>query len=147
MEIKFFETFLTKHFRYLKWRYSPKKAVCKAYVRESSSPKQPAIRFVRKPSILGTERNSWWIPQLWKAFGSITPSSHIQQSSTRNCWKHLNAHDWTRRHRRNHPVAQVQHPAFRLIWCWCWTKDVTCWNYCWWFRNPANHLGCLKHCK
>ena len=26
---------ITKHFRYLKWRYSPKKAECKAYVREN----------------------------------------------------------------------------------------------------------------
>ena len=32
---------LTKFFRYLKWRYSPIEAVCKAYVRESPSPKQP----------------------------------------------------------------------------------------------------------
>ena len=31
-----------------------------AYVKESPSPKQPKIRF-RKPSILGTERNSWYI--------------------------------------------------------------------------------------
>ena len=32
---------ITRHFRYLKWRYSPIKAVCKAYVRENPSPKWP----------------------------------------------------------------------------------------------------------
>ena len=30
---------LTKHFRYLKWRYSPMQAVCKAYVRGNLPPK------------------------------------------------------------------------------------------------------------
>ena len=32
---------LTKHFTYLKWRYSPIWAICKAYVREEPPPKWP----------------------------------------------------------------------------------------------------------
>ena len=26
------------------------------------------------------------------------------------------------------------------------TKPVTWWRYCWWFRNLANHLECIKPC-
>ena len=32
---------VSKHFRYLKWRYLPVEAVCTAYVRENPSPKWP----------------------------------------------------------------------------------------------------------
>ena len=35
---------ITKHFRYLKWRYSPINAVCKAYVR-GNPPQNSLIRF------------------------------------------------------------------------------------------------------
>ena len=43
-------------FRYLKWRYSPMQAVCKAYVRDSPPPNSPK-RF--STAILGPW-NSWW---------------------------------------------------------------------------------------
>ena len=49
--------FITNHFNYRKWRYSRIQTVCKAYVRESPPPKQPAIRY--STSKLGTWI-LWW---------------------------------------------------------------------------------------
>ena len=79
---------------------------------------------------------STWGQSSWKAVGLGFESIYLNLGAIRTWFRHCSSRAW----QTGAKPGESWGPK-----TWFKLYRFTKATYCWWFRNPANHLGCLKN--